>query len=148
MPKFSRNGLGRKSGGTVTVLETKVHRSSARNARVAFILTAIVVALLTMTIGSDNMHPILALLLGIGLGAVLGGIVWGPGPCLAGAAGAVVVDPGDRVRPHRGLRLDLPGPAHRPARAPGRRHRLGRRLLGLPPVRRRVWSLVLCVFVR
>ncbi len=72
----SRGGFGRRGGGTVTVIETRVHRSSIRNARVGFIITAFVVALLTMTIASDRMHPILALLLGLMLGTAVGACVW------------------------------------------------------------------------
>ncbi len=80
MAKFSGRepwrGFGRRTGGTVTVLDARVHRSSARTARVAFILTAVVVALVTATVASDRMHPILALLLGIALGALVGAPVW------------------------------------------------------------------------
>jgi hypothetical protein len=68
--------FGNKSVGTVTVLETKVHRSSARNAKFAFILTAVVVGLLTMAVASDRMHPILALFLGVAIGAPTGAVVW------------------------------------------------------------------------
>src|SRR5262245_4868234 len=78
MGKFSGRGggLGRRGGGTVTVIETRVHRSSIRNARVAFVLTAFVVGLLTTSVASDRMHPILALMLGAFLGTVCGAVVW------------------------------------------------------------------------
>ena len=56
----SGRGFGRRGVGTVTVIETKVHRSSARNARLAFWLTWFVVGLLAMTIAADRIHPILA----------------------------------------------------------------------------------------
>ncbi|GAA2475784.1 hypothetical protein [Winogradskya humida] len=70
-----RRGFGKRSG-TVTVIEAKVHRSSARNARMAFIITTIVTCLIAMTVASDHMHPILAFLLGAVIGLVLGAIVW------------------------------------------------------------------------
>jgi len=60
----------------VTVLEARVHRSSARNARLAFILTLAVVGLLTATIAADRMHPILALFAGGAIGTVSGAIAW------------------------------------------------------------------------
>jgi len=67
----------RKSNvGAVTVLEARVHRSSARNARLAFILTAFTVALLTATITADRVHPILALFAGIAAGLVCGAAAW------------------------------------------------------------------------
>jgi hypothetical protein len=68
--------LGRKSAGTVTVLQTKVHRSSARNAKVGFYLTAFIVGLLTATITADRMHPILALFCGAAIGIATGAVVW------------------------------------------------------------------------
>jgi hypothetical protein len=68
-------GFGRRSG-TVTVIEERVHRSSARNARMAFIVTFIIVAVLTATVASDHMHPILAGLLGVLVAFVAGTLVW------------------------------------------------------------------------
>jgi hypothetical protein len=68
-------GFGRRSG-TVTVIEQKVHRSSQRNARFAFIITTVIVGLLAMTVASDHMHPILAGLLGGLLGTLAGVLVW------------------------------------------------------------------------
>jgi hypothetical protein len=68
-------GFGRKSG-TVTVIEQQVHRSSARNARMAFIITALIVGILTMTVASDHMHPILAGLLAAPIAFVAGAFVW------------------------------------------------------------------------
>jgi hypothetical protein len=84
MPKSSRSSLGGllggrrggRSGGTVTVIEDRVHRSTARNAKLAFWVTTITVALLTATVLSDRMHPILALFAGIVGGAIPGAIVW------------------------------------------------------------------------
>jgi hypothetical protein len=63
-------------GGTVTVIEDRVHRSSARNAKLAFILTIVIVGLLATTVASSYMHPILGLLLGIVLGVLTGAVVW------------------------------------------------------------------------
>jgi hypothetical protein len=68
-------GFGRRSG-TVTVIEQKVLRSSARNARMAFIITALIVGILAMTVASDHMHPILAGLLAAPIAFVTGLVVW------------------------------------------------------------------------
>ena len=78
MPKSSPHRLFRRKAavGAVTVLEARVHRSSARNARLAFILTAFTVALLTATITADRMHPILALFAGIAAGLICGAAAW------------------------------------------------------------------------
>jgi hypothetical protein len=76
MSKSTRGfGFGRRSG-TVTVIEQKVLRSSARNARMAFIITALIVGLLAMTVASDHMHPILAALLAVPIAFVAGAFVW------------------------------------------------------------------------
>lgn len=71
-----RRPFGGKSTGTVTVIEARVHRSSARNARLAFILTAVIVGLLAAVVAASYMHPILALILGAFIGVPTGGIVW------------------------------------------------------------------------
>ncbi|MFG2110170.1 hypothetical protein [Micromonospora chersina] len=70
-----RRPFGRNTG-TVTVIEAKVHRSSARNARLAFILTAVIVGLLSAVVAASYMHPILALFLGALIGVPLGGLAW------------------------------------------------------------------------
>jgi len=70
-----RRGFGRSSG-TVTVIEARVHRSSARRARVAFLVTVFVVGLLTATVAADRMHPVFALILGLITGGVAGAAVW------------------------------------------------------------------------
>ena len=76
MSKSTRGfGFGRRSG-TVTVIEQKVLRSSARNARMAFIVTALIVGILAMTVASDHVHPILAALLAAPIAFVAGGLVW------------------------------------------------------------------------
>jgi hypothetical protein len=76
MAQSSRGHNRKSSTGTVTVIEARVHRSSARNARVAFILTAAATAALSMVVASQWMQPILSLLLGIAVGLVCGVIVW------------------------------------------------------------------------
>jgi len=68
-------GFGRGSG-TVPVIELKVQRSSARNARLAFIITMVIVGLLAATVASDHMHPILAVLLAAPIAAVSGALIW------------------------------------------------------------------------
>ncbi|MGH7487401.1 MAG: hypothetical protein ACREMY_17635, partial [bacterium] len=52
-----------------------VDRSQTTKARRAWILVGIITGLLTMVIGSDYMHPILAVFLGAFAGVVLGGLV-------------------------------------------------------------------------
>ena len=71
-----RNMFGRGSG-TVTVIEDRVRRSSARNAKIAFWVIGVITALLTATIAASYTHPILAAMLGIAIGAVTGFIVGG-----------------------------------------------------------------------
>ena len=72
-----RRPFGRKpTVGTVTVIEARVHRSSARNAKLAFFLTLVVVGLLTATVTAEQVHPILALLLGIVAGLLCGAAAW------------------------------------------------------------------------
>jgi hypothetical protein len=68
-------GFGRRSG-TVTVIEQKVLRTTARNARMAFVITALIVGILTMSVASDHMHPILAGLLAALIAFVAGALVW------------------------------------------------------------------------
>jgi hypothetical protein len=66
----------RKVGGTVTVIEARVHRSSVRNARLAFFVTLFTVGLLAATVAASYIHPILAIFVGVAIGAVTAGIVW------------------------------------------------------------------------
>lgn len=76
MSKSTRGfGFGRRTG-TVTVIEQKVLRSSARNARFAFIITALIVGVGTLGVASDYMHPILAGLLAAPVAFVTAGVVW------------------------------------------------------------------------
>ncbi|SCG63289.1 hypothetical protein [Micromonospora coxensis] len=72
----ARRPFGGKSNGTITVIEAKVHRSSARNARLAFILTAVIVGLLSAVVAASYIHPILALFSGALIGVPLGGLAW------------------------------------------------------------------------
>ncbi|MFV2100001.1 hypothetical protein [Micromonospora sp. LOL_024] len=71
-----RRPFGGRSTGTVTVIEARVHRSSARNARLAFVMTAVIAGLLAAVVAASYMHPILALFVAVGVGVPLGGIVW------------------------------------------------------------------------
>ncbi|MFB6396183.1 hypothetical protein [Polymorphospora lycopeni] len=71
----STRPFGRKSSPTVTVIEAKVQRSSARNARIAFVVTALVVALLSATVAAESWHAILAGLFGIVCGLLAGFVV-------------------------------------------------------------------------
>ena len=71
-----RRSFGRKSSGTITVIEARVHRSSARNARLAFILTAVIVGLLSAVVAASYIHPILAVFVGALIGVPLGGLAW------------------------------------------------------------------------
>ncbi|MBF5032415.1 hypothetical protein IRY44_21915 [Micromonospora sp. ANENR4] len=60
----------------MTVIEAKVHWSSARNARLAFILTAVIVGLLSAVVAASSIHPILAVFVGTLIGVPLGGLAW------------------------------------------------------------------------
>ncbi|MEV4283262.1 hypothetical protein [Actinoplanes xinjiangensis] len=76
MSKSTRpNGSGRRSG-TVTVIEQRLHRSAAENARFAFILTAIIVGILALVVAADHMHPLLAAFVAAPIAAAVGGLVW------------------------------------------------------------------------
>ncbi|MEU7923511.1 hypothetical protein [Micromonospora zamorensis] len=70
-----RRPFGRHTG-TVTVIEAKVHRSSARNARLAFVLTAVIVGLLSAVVAASSIHPILAVFVGALIGVPTGGLAW------------------------------------------------------------------------
>ena len=73
MGKSSRTG---RRNGTVTVIETRVHRNSARNARLAFVLAAIFVGGIATVAASQWTQPVLSLLIGIAIGVVAGAICW------------------------------------------------------------------------
>nr|WP_239160599.1 hypothetical protein [Virgisporangium ochraceum] len=77
MSKSSGKGLfGGKTHGTITVIDGRFHRSSARNAKVAFYLTGIIVGLLVAAVATDRMHPIAALFVGALVGIPVGAVVW------------------------------------------------------------------------
>jgi hypothetical protein len=67
---------GNGKGQTVTVIEAPRARSQRRKAIIAFWITWFTVGLLTATVASHYMHPILGGLLGIFTGAVLGAILF------------------------------------------------------------------------
>ena len=76
MSKSTRgSGFGRRSG-TVTVIEQQVRRSAARNARFAFVLTAIVTGLVALVVAKSHMHPILAAFVAAPVAALSGALVW------------------------------------------------------------------------
>jgi hypothetical protein len=58
------------------VIEQKVHRSSQRHARLAFVITVLIVGTLTMVVASDKMHPILAALLAAPVATIAGALAW------------------------------------------------------------------------
>ncbi|WFE51463.1 hypothetical protein [Micromonospora sp. WMMD1155] len=60
----------------MTVIEAKVHRSSARNARLAFVLTAVIVGLLSAVVAASSIHPILAVFVGALIGIPCGALAW------------------------------------------------------------------------
>ncbi len=77
MSKSSRtNGFGGRGGGTVTVIDVRMLRASARNAMLAFWVTTVTVTLLAASVLADRMHPIMALFAGLFLGTVTGAVVW------------------------------------------------------------------------
>src|SRR5690349_19576868 len=76
VPKSTPNRAFGRRNANVTVIEDRVYRSSARNARLGFIVTALVAGLLATIVASDRMHPILAVFVGLAAGAVLGALVW------------------------------------------------------------------------
>lgn len=76
MSKSSPHRTFGRSSSSATVIQTNVHRSYARNARLAGIVTTVVVGLLAATVAADQVHPILAALLGGLIGAATGAVVW------------------------------------------------------------------------
>ena len=69
--------FGRRSGGTVTVIEEPVRRNTLRNAKITFWVLWVVVSLLSATVLASKWHPILALLAGLLTGLVVAVIVAG-----------------------------------------------------------------------
>jgi hypothetical protein len=76
MAKYSRTSGVRKSSGTVTVIEARVHRSWARNARIGYILTALTIGALLTAVASQWLSPVLSVLAGFVVGNIVGGLVW------------------------------------------------------------------------
>jgi hypothetical protein len=69
-----RSPFGRRSG-TVTVIEAPVQRNAARNAKIAAIVTTLVVGLLTATVAASRWHPIIAMFTGVLTGVAAGFVV-------------------------------------------------------------------------
>src|SRR6266511_2758624 len=79
MSKSSGRSSGRglsRSGGTLTVIDARVHYASARNALLGFWVTTVVVTILAATVLADRIHPILALFAGAAMGLLAGAAVW------------------------------------------------------------------------
>jgi hypothetical protein len=72
MPNSNR-GFGRGTG-TITVIEEPVLRSYRRKAKIVFYVTWFIVAVLAATVAASKWHPVIALLAGLSLGFVIGGI--------------------------------------------------------------------------
>ena len=70
MRNSNRGAFGRRSGGTVTVIEESVHRSSVRKAKIIFWVVWVCAGLLTATVAASKWHPIVALLFGAATGLV------------------------------------------------------------------------------
>ena len=76
MSKSNRGGLtGRRSGGTVTVIEEPVRRSAVRKAKIVFWICWITIGLLSATVLASKWHPILALLAGFAIGLVAAAVI-------------------------------------------------------------------------
>ncbi|AEV87178.1 hypothetical protein ACWT_6164 [Actinoplanes sp. SE50] len=76
MSKSTRPGRSGRGSGTVTVIEQRVHRSAAENARFAFIFTVIVSGLVALVVAKGHMHPLLAAFVAAPIAAVCGALVW------------------------------------------------------------------------
>ena len=76
MSKSNRGGLtGRRSGGTVTVIEEPVRRSAVRKAKIVFWILWITIGLLSATVLASKWHPILALLAGMAIGLAAAAVI-------------------------------------------------------------------------
>lgn len=60
----------------MTVLEANVHHSAARKAKASLIVVGLVVSALSLVVLLDRLHPVLAVLASLVIGAVVGGLVW------------------------------------------------------------------------
>ena len=69
MSKSNRGGsFGRRSGGTVTVIEEPVRRSYGPQGQDRVLDLLVITAALTATVAASKWHPILALLAGMAIG--------------------------------------------------------------------------------
>jgi hypothetical protein len=71
-----RRGSSRSGGGTVTVIEARVHRSTARNAKVGGFLAGVFMVLLSASLFAQWLDSIPAAFAGLVIGACCGCIVW------------------------------------------------------------------------
>jgi hypothetical protein len=69
-------GRGNRGTGTITVIEQTVMRSYRRKAKIVFYVTWFIIAVLAATVAASRWHPVIALLAGLALGFITGGIVW------------------------------------------------------------------------
>ena len=78
MPSSNRAmfGRGNRGTGTITVIEQTVMRSYRRKAKIVFYVTWFIIAVLAATVAASKWHPVIALLAGLALGFVTGGIAW------------------------------------------------------------------------
>jgi len=67
-------GRGNRGTGTITVIEQTVMRSYRRKAKIVFYVTWFIVTVLAATVAASKWHPVIALLAGLSLGFVIGGI--------------------------------------------------------------------------
>lgn len=64
-------GFGRRSGGTVTVIEEPVRRNTTRNAKITACIVWAAVTLLSATVLASKWHPIIALFAGALIGVAV-----------------------------------------------------------------------------
>jgi hypothetical protein len=139
---------GGTRGGSVTVIETSVARSYWRRAKIGFFTVTAVVGLLSATVATDYMHPILAACLGLFLGSVVGAL----------AAGLIIAWPVLRALWHWAAEITMSLLAVYGWTIMTRTTNLITSLailamgLGLPaavaPIRRRIQAFVWCAIVR
>ncbi len=142
-----RGVFGRRSGGTVTVIEESVHRSAVRKAKTIFWVVWVVAGLLSATVAASKWQPILALFIGAAIGLVVAFAI----------AVVVIIWPVVRAIwwwiPEIGLAFALIGGWIELASHTTLPERLGAvALLGVPgaiaPVRRRLAALCWCLITR
>ncbi|NJP90054.1 hypothetical protein HCN51_11445 [Nonomuraea sp. FMUSA5-5] len=73
-PNKNRGGYGRR-GSAVTIIQTNVHYSYLRTAKITFYVVLIVVALVTAVISAEYLHGILVVPFSLAVGTVIGGLV-------------------------------------------------------------------------